>query len=114
MAGPQAARRNARRPLRSGAAETVGYEGTIDEGGRIMAKRSLQERAAALEREVTELKAAARNGTHQKDWEGTVGMFSGDELRKRVDARILKAREDERRKARRRDSGKRASTSRLV
>jgi hypothetical protein len=41
-------------------------------------------------------------------------MFSGDELRKRVDARILKAREDERRKARRRDSGKRASTSRLV
>jgi hypothetical protein len=61
----------------------------------------LEQRVAALEQQMAQVKAALSNGARQKNWERTVGMFSRDETAKRVDAAILKAREEERRKARR-------------
>ena len=67
-----------------------------------MSQRSLEERVAALEREVAELRAALANGAPKKDWLSTVGMFTGDEVMKRIEKAAVKYREADRRKARRR------------
>jgi hypothetical protein len=67
----------------------------------------LEERVAALEREVAELRTALANGTTVKDWRSTIGMFSGDESMKEIDELGRKWREAERRKARRPSTKKR-------
>jgi len=67
-----------------------------------MSKSSLEQRVAALEREVAELKAAAANGSAKKDWRNTIGMFSGDEVMKRICDYALQYREKDREKARKR------------
>jgi hypothetical protein len=67
-----------------------------------MAQPTLEERVAALEQQVRELREALANGAYQKDWRRTVGMFAGDEVMKRIDEEALKYREADRRKARRR------------
>ncbi len=66
-----------------------------------MPQLTLEKRVAALEKQVAELKAAVENGLREKDWRCTVGMFSGDEVMKRIDEEGRKWREAERRKARR-------------
>lgn len=66
-----------------------------------MVEPTLEERVAILERQVAELKAAQANGTQEKDWRRTIGMFSGDEVMKRIDEEALKYREKDREKARR-------------
>jgi hypothetical protein len=66
-----------------------------------MPQLPLEERVAALEEQVAELKSALENGVGIKDWQRTVGMFSGDKVMKRIDAEGRKWREAERRKARR-------------
>jgi hypothetical protein len=63
--------------------------------------RTLESRVAALERQVAELKAAGNGAATVKDWRSTIGMFTGDEVMKRIDAEALKYREADRRKARR-------------
>lgn len=68
----------------------------------MMAQHKLEERVAALERQVADLQAALANGTRKKDWRRTIGMFTGDEVMKRIDAEALAFREADRRKARRR------------
>jgi hypothetical protein len=65
-----------------------------------MREPSLQERVAALERKVAELQAE-KNGAREKDWEKSVGMFTGDEVMKRIHEQARKFREADRRKARR-------------
>jgi hypothetical protein len=70
----------------------------------MMAQQKLEERVAALERQVAELRAALANGARQKDWRRTIGMFTGDEVMKRIDAGALAFREADRRKARRRQT----------
>ena len=60
----------------------------------------LEERVAALEQQVAELKSAIGNGAQTKDWRRTLGMFTGDEVMKRIDEAALKYREMDRKRAR--------------
>jgi hypothetical protein len=68
----------------------------------------LEERVAALEKQMAELKAelqrVAQGKNQEKDWRSTVGMFSGNEEMKALDAACLAEREKEREKARRQGS----------
>jgi hypothetical protein len=66
-----------------------------------MSKQELEQRVLDLERRVAELEARLRNGPGEMDWLKTFGMFKGDEYAKRMDEKILAAREKERREARR-------------
>lgn len=72
-----------------------------------MSSPALEERVAALEQQVTELRALLTNGSRPKDWRRTVGMFTGDEVMKRIDEQARKYREADRLKARRRQAKKR-------
>jgi hypothetical protein len=76
-----------------------------------MAQPTLEERVAALGREMAELRAALANGAAAKDWRSTIGMFSGDEVMKQIEEQGRKWREAERRKARRRPVKKRSAKS---
>ena len=70
-----------------------------------MTPLSLEQRVAALEREVAELKAL--NGQPRKnDWRRTVGMFTDDPFMLEVFAEAMKIREANRKKVHRR-TGKR-------
>lgn len=65
-----------------------------------MKKQNLEERVASLEKKVAELERSL-NGSYQKDWRRTFGMFTGDEGMKRVDEEARKTRERDRQQARR-------------
>jgi hypothetical protein len=65
-----------------------------------MSQPTLEERVAALEWKVAELTVALANRVGAKDWRRTVGMFTGDEVMKRIDEAALRYREADRRKAR--------------
>ncbi len=68
-----------------------------------MSKQELEQRVLELEKRVAELEAnSLRCGPGPNDWLKTFGMFQGDEAAKRMDEKILAAREKERREARRR------------
>jgi hypothetical protein len=67
-----------------------------------MSKQELEQRVQQLEKRVAELEAALSNGVKRYDPFSTFGMFKGDEYAKRMDEKILAAREKERREARRR------------
>lgn len=67
-----------------------------------MATPTLEQRVAELERQVVELQSAVKNGGQVQDWRSTVGMFSGDEVMKRICAAALAYREADRERARRR------------
>jgi hypothetical protein len=62
---------------------------------------SAEERISALERTVSELVRSRQTEGRVKDWTRTVGMFSGNELMKQIDAAGQKIREQDRRRARR-------------
>ena len=67
-----------------------------------MSKQELEQRVLELEKRLAELEATLANGAREYDPLSTFGMFKGDEYAKRVDDKILAAREKERREARRR------------
>lgn len=67
-----------------------------------MSKPTLEQRVAALEQQVAELKTAVETGERPKDWRRTIGMFAGDEMMKEIFDEALKIREADREKARRR------------
>jgi hypothetical protein len=71
---------------------------------------SLEQRVAALEHEVSELKARPANG-RVKDWRRTVGRFTDDPGMKEIFAEAMKLREADRRKARRPAPKKRPAAS---
>ncbi len=71
-----------------------------------MSQTTLADRVAALERQVAELQTALEKGLRPKDWRRTVGMFTGDEVMKRIDEEARKYREADRAKARRRSGRK--------
>jgi hypothetical protein len=72
--------------------------------------KTLEQRVAVLERELSELKAQRGNG-HVKDWRRTVGMFTDNPGMKELFAEAMKLREADRKKARRRQQRKRPATS---
>ena len=63
-----------------------------------MSQTTLEERVAALERQVVRLKQLA---PPKKDWRRTLGMFADDPILKEIDEETRKIREADRRKARR-------------
>jgi hypothetical protein len=64
-----------------------------------MARATLEERVAALEKQVGELVANHTGMRHAKDWRRTRGAFTGDDLMKQVFAEGRKIREAERTRA---------------
>lgn len=72
--------------------------------------KTLEQRVAVLELELSELKAQRENG-HVKDWRRTVGMFTDNTGMKELFAEAMKLREADRGKARRRPPRKRPATS---
>lgn len=69
--------------------------------------RTLEERVAALEREVLDLRAELQRVVPVKDWRSTIGMFAGDEFMKRVFAAGQAWRGRERQRARRQQAKRR-------
>ena len=71
-----------------------------------MSRATLEERVAALERQVGALLANHAGTGRAKDWRRTRGLFTGDDLMKQVFEEGRKIREAERKRAQPR-SGKR-------
>jgi uncharacterized protein HemX len=63
-----------------------------------MTRATLEERMNALEKQVAELQAQVQKLARPKDWRRVVGMFSDDEMMKRIDEAGRKIREEDRRK----------------
>ncbi len=66
-----------------------------------MSPTTVEERVAALERTVAELVQSRQPAGRTKDWTRTVGMFSGNQLMKQIDAAGQQIRERDRQSARR-------------
>jgi hypothetical protein len=65
-----------------------------------MSRPTLEERVVALEQQVAELRAELAKVAQPKDWRSTIGMFSGNEAMKAIDAAGQAIRERERQRAR--------------
>ncbi len=72
-----------------------------------MSQTTVEERVSALGRTVAELVQSRRPAGRVKDWRRTVGMFSGTELMKEIDAAGAKLRAQNRQRARRRGTKRR-------
>jgi hypothetical protein len=75
-----------------------------------MTQTTLEKRVIALEQQMAELRATVENGRPAKNWEKTVGMFTGDEVMKRIDEHARRYREADRAKVRGRRSKKARSS----
>jgi len=64
-----------------------------------MAQASLEERVAALERQIDALLADSARGRPAKDWRRTRGAFTGDDLMKQIFKEGHKIRAAERKRA---------------
>ena len=62
----------------------------------IMSEPTLEERVAALETKLALLTAPWLKPHQPKDWRRTIGMFSGDEVMKRIDGAALACRQADR------------------
>jgi hypothetical protein len=71
-----------------------------------MPRPSLEERVAALEQEVAELKASSANGSSTKDWRHTIGMFTDDPAMQRLFEDAMRLRDADRARARRKRPAK--------
>jgi len=69
-----------------------------------MSQETLEERVAALEKEVARISDLLRPGTEpgRDDWKSVVGMFGDDPIMKEIDEEARKIREKDRERARRR------------
>ena len=76
-----------------------------------MSRATLEERVAALERQVGDLLANHGGMGHAKDWRRTRGAFTGDDLMKQVFAEGRKIRAAERKSAGRPSQRKRQAGS---
>ena len=67
-----------------------------------MARQTIEQRIAALEKEVAQLSNKLRSNREpgRDDWKATVGMFANDPIMKEIDEEALKIREADRRRAR--------------
>ena len=66
-----------------------------------MSQNTLEERVAALEKEVARLSHQLRTDEEpgRDDWKSTVGMFANDPIMKEIDEEARKIREADRRRA---------------
>jgi hypothetical protein len=64
-----------------------------------MSRLSIEQRVAALEKELAELKRQQRDG-RKKDWRRTIGMFTDNPGMKELFAEAMKLREANRRRMR--------------
>ena len=76
-----------------------------------MSRATLEERVAALERQVGALLANHAGTGRQKDWRRTRGVFTGDDLIKQVFEEGRKIRDADRKRARSRSGKKRQARS---
>ena len=76
-----------------------------------MSQQTLEERVAALEKEVARLSGQFRPDGEpgRDDWKSVVGMFANDPIMKEIQEEGRKIREADRRRARRSIKGKRRS-----
>lgn len=65
-----------------------------------MPKPTVEARLKVLEQQVAELTKRVPEFRSPKDWRSTIGMFTGDEIMKRIDESARQFREADRRKAR--------------
>ena len=72
-----------------------------------MPQTTVEKRISVLERTVAELVQWRLPTGRVKDWQRTVGMFSGNEPMKEIDAAGQKLREQDRQRARRRGTKRR-------
>jgi hypothetical protein len=63
-----------------------------------MSAGSLEERVSALEAQVSN-ELLRRNGDRPKDWRRTVGMFTGDEIMRRICENALEYRAEDRQRS---------------
>jgi hypothetical protein len=76
-----------------------------------MARATLEERVAALERQVGALLGNENGARRVKDWRRTRGAFTGDDLMKQVFAEGRKIRDADRKPGRARSGRKRPADS---
>ena len=62
---------------------------------------ALEKRMAGLEKHVAEIQAELLKLNHRNDWRQTIGMFTGNELMKRIDSAGQAIRRKERAQAKR-------------
>ena len=72
-----------------------------------MSLAKVEERVLVLEQTVARLAQSQRDSGRIKDWRRTVGMFSGNELMKEIDAAGRQIREQDRQRARERGTSRR-------
>jgi hypothetical protein len=65
-----------------------------------MAEQKLEERVTELERQLAELRRRIDLLSRPNDWRSVVGMFTGDEVMKRIDESVRRNREKDRERAR--------------
>lgn len=75
-----------------------------------MPKPTVETRLKVLEQQVAELAKQVHEAEAPKDWRSTIGMFTGDEIMKRIDKSARQFREADRRKARQRVTRRRAKS----
>jgi hypothetical protein len=75
-----------------------------------MARGTLQQRVAKIEKTVEKL-LASENATRAKDWQRSLGMFTGDELMRQIFEKGRKVRQADRRRTHRRSKKSRRTTS---
>jgi hypothetical protein len=67
-----------------------------------MSRPTLEERMAALEQQVAEMRAELATLAQPQDWRSTIGMFAGDEMMKQIFEEGRKIRAADRQRERRR------------
>jgi hypothetical protein len=75
-----------------------------------MPKPTVETRLKVLEQQVAELAKRVPEAESLKDWRSTIGMFTGDEIMKRIDESARQFRDADRRKARQRVTRRRAKS----
>ena len=76
-----------------------------------MSSPNVSRRIAELEARIAELTARVSTLEGTNDWRSVVGMFTGDEAMKQIDAAGQRIREQDRQKARRRKAPKHTARS---
>ena len=76
-----------------------------------MNRASIEQRVAALEKQVSSLLASQATAGRVKDWRRTSGAFTGDDVMKEIFEEGRKIREAERKRARRRSVQNRKARS---